>query len=110
MSKFDLKIKKTELDVEMPEDAFYLEGIQVAKRGIAIDIQKFFPDINAVKFIELFKRQKPAAVATTEEKTGETQEAAKTETAQGAAETKPAETATEAKTTEIVEEKPAEKQ
>jgi peptidylprolyl isomerase len=108
--KFDLKIKKAEVDVEMPEDAFYLEGIQVAKRGVAIDIQKFFPDVNAVKFIELFKRQKPAAAATTEEKTAETREAAQTETAQGAVETKTTETVTQAKTTETVEEKPAEKQ
>jgi peptidylprolyl isomerase len=68
--KFDLKIKKTEIDVTMPEDAFYLEGIQVAKRGLALDIQKFFPDISAVKFIEEFKRPKPA-VPTAEAKTEE---------------------------------------
>jgi len=60
-AKFDIKIKKTEVDITMPEDAFYLEGIQVAKRGLALDIQKFFPDINAVKFVEEFKRPKPAA-------------------------------------------------
>lgn len=61
VAKFDLKIKKIEVDVEMPEEAFYLEGVQVAKRGIAMDVQKFFPEINAVKFVEMFKRQKPAA-------------------------------------------------
>jgi peptidylprolyl isomerase len=109
VSKFVLKIKKTELDVEMPEDAFYLEGIQVAKRGVAIDIQKFFSDVNAVKFIELFKRQKPVTTATVEEKTTETKETAKTETAQGVVEAQKAETMTETKTTETVEEKPAEK-
>jgi len=70
VAKFALKIKKTEIDVNMPEDAFYLEGIQVAKRGIAIDIQKFFPEINTVKFFEEFKRQKPATT-TTKEKTAE---------------------------------------
>jgi hypothetical protein len=41
----------------MPEEAFYLEGIQVAKRGIATDIQKFFPKITTVKFIETFKAE-----------------------------------------------------
>jgi peptidylprolyl isomerase len=78
-SKFDFKIKKTEVDVTMPEDAFYLEGIQVAKRGLAMDIQKFFPDMNAVKFIEEFKRPKPAAppaeAKLEETKTAETSEA-----------------------------------
>jgi len=100
-SKFDLKIKKTEVDVEMSEEAFYLEGIQVAKRGIAMDIQKFFPAINTVKFIELFKRQKPAAPAATEERTAEA-EAAKAETTEMKTETKTLETTSEAKNTEIV--------
>lgn len=104
--KFDLKIKKTEVDVEMPEEAFYLEGVQVAKRGIAMDVQKFFPEINAVKFVEMFKRQKPAApTMPTEEKAVEEKTAEK-ETAK----TEPTETATEAKPTEVVEEKPAQKE
>lgn len=79
VSKFDFKIKKTEVDVTMPEDAFYLEGIQVAKRGLAMDIQKFFPEINAVKFIEEFKRPKPA-VPPPEEKSEETKTAETLET------------------------------
>jgi FKBP-type peptidyl-prolyl cis-trans isomerase 2 len=108
-SKFDLKIKKTEVDVEMPEEAFYVEGIQVAKRGIAMDIQKFFPAINAVKFIEPFKRQRPATPAAPEEKIAET-EAAKAETAEIKTETKTLETTSETKSPEIIEEKPVEKQ
>ena len=108
-SKFDLKIKKTEVYVEMPEEAFYLEGIQVAKRGIATDIQKFFSAINAVKFIELFKRQRPATPTAPEEKTAET-EAAKAETAEIKTETKAPESTSKAKSAEIVEEKPIEKQ
>ena len=105
-SKFDLKIKKTEADIDMPEDAFYIEGIQVAKRGIALDIQKFFQEINTVKFVEAFKRQKPAVAVTAEEKTAET-EKAKTGATE-AAEAKPTDAAG-TKTTEVVEEKPAEK-
>lgn len=108
VSKFDLKIKKTEVDIDMPEDAFYVEGIQVAKRGIALDIQKFLQEINTVKFVEAFKRQKPAATVTAEEKTAET-EKTKTEATETATETKPTEIAAETKTTEAVEEKPAEK-
>ena len=56
IEKFKLKITKTNVTIEMPEDAFYIEGIQLAKRGIAMDIQKFFPEVTTVKFIETFKR------------------------------------------------------
>jgi peptidylprolyl isomerase len=54
-SKFKLAVEEKALTVEMPEEAFYLEGVQVAKRGIAMDVQKFFPDMVAVKFVETFK-------------------------------------------------------
>jgi len=57
IEKFKLKITKTSVTIEMPEDAFYIEGIQLAKRGIAMDIQKFFPEVTTVKFIETFKKE-----------------------------------------------------
>jgi len=57
VENFGLKIAKTLVTIEMPEEAFYLEGIQLAKRGIAMDIQKFFPEFNSVRFVETFKRQ-----------------------------------------------------
>jgi len=59
-NKFKFTIRAKAVNVEMPEEAFYLEGIQVAKRGIATDIQKFFPKITAVKFIETFKAEPKA--------------------------------------------------
>ncbi|MEM1566010.1 MAG: FKBP-type peptidyl-prolyl cis-trans isomerase [Candidatus Bathyarchaeia archaeon] len=61
IEKFKFTVKAKTVNIEMPEEAFYLEGIQVAKRGIALDIQKFFPEITTVKFTETFK----AAVAET---------------------------------------------
>jgi peptidylprolyl isomerase len=54
-NKIKFTTKQTAIDIEMPEDAFYIEGIQVAKRGIAIDIQKFFPKTTTIKFVETFK-------------------------------------------------------
>ncbi len=60
-SKFTLKTRKTTIEIEVPEEAFYVEGLQATKRGIAIDIQRFFPEINTVKFTETFKRKAPAA-------------------------------------------------
>jgi len=56
-SKFKFTAKEKTVSVEMPEEAFYLEGIQVAKRGIAMDIQRFFPKITIVKFTETFKAE-----------------------------------------------------
>jgi peptidylprolyl isomerase len=56
-TKFKLTIEPSILTVEMPEETFYLEGIQVAKRGISMDIQKFFPEIECVRFMETFKAE-----------------------------------------------------
>lgn len=48
----------------MPEETFYVEGVQIAKRGIALDIQKFIIDLAEIKFIETFKAEpKPAPAA-----------------------------------------------
>ncbi len=61
-NKFKLTLQDMNLTVDMPEDTFYVEGIQIAKRGIAMDIQKFLPDIAETKFVETFKAEpKPAA-------------------------------------------------
>ena len=70
-SKFKFTIKEKSIGIEMPEEAYYIEGVQVAKRGIAMDIEKFYPDVTAVKFSETFKiepkqaeakKEKPAEV------------------------------------------------
>lgn len=56
-AKFKFTVRQKIVSIEMPEEAFYLEGIQVAKRGIAMDIQRFFPKITTIKFTETFKAQ-----------------------------------------------------
>jgi peptidylprolyl isomerase len=56
-TKFTFTLKAKSVNIEMPEEAFYLEGIQVAKRGITTDIQKFFPEVTTVKFVETFKAE-----------------------------------------------------
>jgi len=60
VSKFDFKSKKTGVEINVPEEAFYVEGLQIAKRGIATDIQKFFPETQAIKFTETFKKREAA--------------------------------------------------
>ncbi len=57
--KFALKKHQTDLTIEVPEEAFYLSGLQVAKKAVTSDLQKFFPDIDTVAFQEVFKRSEP---------------------------------------------------
>ena len=63
-NKFNLTIKNQDLNIDMPEETFYIEGVQIAKRGIAMDIQKFLPDIADIKFVETFKAAPKPAPAT----------------------------------------------
>jgi len=90
-SKFSVKTKKTALEIEVPEDAFYVEGLQAAKRGIALDVQKFFSQIDTVTFTEEFKRKVPAADKPKAEKTKKPA----TETAETEPSAKPVETVAE---------------
>jgi len=55
-NKFSLNIIKDVLNISVPEEAFYIEGLQITKRGLAFDIQKFFPEIKTVSFTETFKK------------------------------------------------------
>lgn len=64
ITKFTLKMGKTAktskiIEINVPEEAFYVEGLQLAKRGIATDIQKFFPETTTIKFIETFTKKEP---------------------------------------------------
>ncbi len=58
--KFKFKVGKANVTVNMPEEAFYVEGIQLAKRGISLDLQRYLPKITTVKFIEAFKKRETA--------------------------------------------------
>jgi FKBP-type peptidyl-prolyl cis-trans isomerase 2 len=63
VAKFDAKIRKTTLEINVPEEAFYIEGLQLAKRGIATDIQKFFPETATIRFVETFKKKETSTKA-----------------------------------------------
>jgi peptidylprolyl isomerase len=66
--KFVLDKENSNATIEVPEEAFYLSGLQVAKKAIIGDLQKFFPDLDSISFRETFKNPvaKPPAPATTE--------------------------------------------
>jgi len=60
-NKFQLTIQDKSLTVEVPEDAFYIEHLELMKRSIARDIHKFVPDVADIKFVEIYKAEsKPA--------------------------------------------------
>jgi peptidylprolyl isomerase len=59
-TKFNLGRSGADLTIDVPEEAFYLSGLQVAKKAVISDIQKYFLDIDTVSFREVFKRTGPA--------------------------------------------------
>ena len=57
--KFTLSRDGDNLTIEVPEEAFYLSGLQVAKKAITADLQKYFPSIDSICFRETFKKSIP---------------------------------------------------
>jgi peptidylprolyl isomerase len=68
VEKFDFKVVKTDVTINMPDEAFYVEGIQLAKRGVAMDIQRYLPKLTSIQFIESFKKPDATPEAKTETK------------------------------------------
>jgi peptidylprolyl isomerase len=55
-SEFALRKTKTKLRIGIPDQVFYSENIQIAKRGVALDILKYFPELEEIEFHETIKR------------------------------------------------------
>ncbi len=53
--QFKLNLEEKILTIDMPEATFYVEGVQIAKRGIAMDLQRFLPQFTEIKFVESFR-------------------------------------------------------
>lgn len=51
-SKIKLNLSPPNLEIDIPEEAFLAEGLQVIKRAVANDIFRFVPDIKNTKFVE----------------------------------------------------------
>ena len=56
VDNFKLKMLKKKVRIEIPDEVFFGENIQLAKRGVALDIQRYFPDIDEVEYTETIKR------------------------------------------------------
>jgi peptidylprolyl isomerase len=69
--KFDIKEEGKKVTIHIPEEIFFVEGLQLAKRGVNMDIQKFFPDLEEVTFIESFRKPSEPAAPEQKPKTSE---------------------------------------
>ena len=61
--KIKFTIKEKTLAIDMPEETFYVEGIQIAKRGIAMDLQKLLNEFTEIKFVETFRSEPKPEIA-----------------------------------------------
>ncbi len=57
--KVTFKLKEDALDVEIPEELFLLDGLQIIKRGVSSDVFKFVPKVKDLTFVEKFVNKKP---------------------------------------------------
>jgi len=54
--EFALKKTKKKLRIGIPDEIFFGENIQIAKRGVALDLLRYFEDIQEVEYYESIKR------------------------------------------------------
>jgi peptidylprolyl isomerase len=54
------EIKDSELEIDIPEKIYLLDGLQIIKRGIAGDIFKFIPSFQNIRFIEKYPNSSAA--------------------------------------------------
>lgn len=57
-SNLQFKINGTELDINIPEEAFLAEGLQIIKRAIINDIFKFVGKLEKINFVETYNNTK----------------------------------------------------
>ena len=55
--KIKFSIDEATVQIDLPEETFIVDGLQIIKRAISNDIFKFVPRINNVRFIETYTSQ-----------------------------------------------------
>ena len=64
-AKFGMQLSPNELMIEVPEEAFFLEDLQLAKKAMSADIEKFFPEFSKISFLEAYKKPVPPKIEET---------------------------------------------
>ena len=54
--EFNLKKTKKKLRIGIPDQIFFGENIQIAKRGVALDLLRYFEEIEEIEYYETIKR------------------------------------------------------
>lgn len=54
--EFNIRKTKKKIRIGIPDQIFFGENIQIAKRGVALDILRYFEDIDEVEYYETIKR------------------------------------------------------
>lgn len=54
--KFNVRKLKTKIRIEIPDEIFFGENIQIAKRGLALDLLRYFEEPRKIEFIETIER------------------------------------------------------
>jgi peptidylprolyl isomerase len=75
-SKVKLTLTAPELEIELPEETYLAEGLQIIKRAVSNDIFKFVPGVKNVRFVEKYQQPAPPAE---QKKAEQPKEAATTE-------------------------------
>jgi len=55
-TEFKLKKTKKKLRIGVPDQIFFGENIQIAKRGVALDLLRYFEEIEEIEYYETIKR------------------------------------------------------
>jgi peptidylprolyl isomerase len=56
LEKFKLKMLKKKVRIQIPDEIFFGENIQIAKRGVALDVQRYFENVDEVEYTEVIQR------------------------------------------------------
>jgi peptidylprolyl isomerase len=59
-NKVKFNLAGENLDIELPEETYLAEGLQIIKRAVANDVFKFVPAVKNVRFVESYSAPKPA--------------------------------------------------
>ena len=70
-AKIKFNISGSTLEMELPEETYLAEGLQIIKRAVANDVFKFVPAVKSVKFVESYAAPQPKAEEKNEEKPAE---------------------------------------
>ncbi len=54
--EFKLRKTKKKVRIGVPDEVFFGENIQIAKRGVALDILRYFEELERVEFYETIER------------------------------------------------------